>query len=194
MTPILRANTGFAPGPGGACDPRGTARIGGMGGTPMGNRNVGLPPVRGTRTPMNAAALFAHLAAASRKGRDVLRSVFADGACAPCSSTLRTDKRMFVCAQAHFFLARNEGSSMKSTACKFIDRIKYDKRKQLCPKTRETRAMLGSRLKIMLTENGLTPQQPRKLLHVTPHRAVLDFRTGSGAVLSLPTAAVHAGD
>jgi hypothetical protein len=68
------------------------------------------------------------------------------------------------------------------------------KRKQMCPKTRETRAMLGSRLKIILAENGLTPQQPRKLLHVTPHRAVLDFRTGSGAVLSLPTAADHAGD
>jgi hypothetical protein len=110
MTSILRANTGFAPGPGGACDPRGTARIGGMGGTPMVNRNVGLPPVRGTRTPMNAAALFAHLAAASRKGRGVLWSVFADGACAPCSATSRIDKRMFVCAQAHFFSGRNEGS------------------------------------------------------------------------------------
>jgi hypothetical protein len=60
--------------------------------------------------------------------------------------------------------------------------------------TRETRAMLVSRLKIMLAENGLTPQQPRKLLYVKPHRAVLDFRTGSGAVLILLTAADHAGD
>ena len=98
---------------------------GGMGGTPMANRKAGLPCVRGTRTPLNAAALLVHLATAPRKGRGLLLSGFAGEVLAPCSITSRPDKRLFLGARALFFIARNEGSSMVSDNYSCIHRIKY---------------------------------------------------------------------
>ena len=97
----------------------------GMGGTPMVNRTARAPRVRGTRTPKLAAALFAFLATASRKGRGVLLSGFAGEVLAPCSITSRPDKRLFLGACALFFIARNEGSSMVSDNYSSIHRIKY---------------------------------------------------------------------
>ncbi len=57
---------------------------------------------------------------------------------------------------------------MKSIACKSIHRMKYDKRKLTPQKTRETRALLGSRFKILLSDAGLSPEAAAQLLHVTP--------------------------
>lgn len=46
--------------------------------------------------------------------------------------------------------------------------MKYDKRKTTLRKTRENRALLGSRFKILLSDAGLTPDTAAQLLHVTP--------------------------
>lgn len=46
--------------------------------------------------------------------------------------------------------------------------MKYDMRKTTPRKTRETRALLGSRFKILLSDAGLTPEAAAQLLHVTP--------------------------
>lgn len=46
--------------------------------------------------------------------------------------------------------------------------MKYDKRKTTPRKTRENRALLGSRFKILLADAGLTPESAGKLLYVTP--------------------------
>jgi hypothetical protein len=57
---------------------------------------------------------------------------------------------------------------MKSTSCSDIHRIKYSQKGKATRKSRETRAMLGYRFKILLADAGLTPDSAGKLLHVTP--------------------------
>jgi hypothetical protein len=98
----------------------------GVWGHPMSNRNASAPRVRGTRTLMLAAALSACLRTASRKGRGVQLSGFACEVFAPYSLASRPEKRLFLGANALFFIARNEGSSMVSDNYSCIHRMKYD--------------------------------------------------------------------
>lgn len=97
----------------------------GMGGTPMVNRKAGVPRVRGTRTPMNVVALSVCSMTAPRKGRGVLLSGFAGEVLASSTLPSRPEKRLFLGANALFFIARNEGSSMTSDNYSCIHRMKY---------------------------------------------------------------------
>lgn len=54
----------------------------------------------------------------------------------------------------------------KLTPC--IHRIKYDASKRKPSKARQTRLLLSARLKIMLSDLGLTPETAGKMLHVNP--------------------------
>jgi DNA-binding transcriptional regulator YiaG len=58
-----------------------------------------------------------------------------------------------------------------------IHRRTYDQGNRHPRKSRETRAMLGSRFKILLADAGLTPESAGKLLHVTP-RTVRNWISG----------------
>jgi hypothetical protein len=49
-----------------------------------------------------------------------------------------------------------------------IHRIKYEGAKRKPSKARQTRLLLASRLKIMLTDLGLNPDNAGKMLHVHP--------------------------
>jgi len=70
---------------------------------------------------------------------------------------------------------------MKSTVCTNIHRIKYSKGKLTPRKCRETRALLGSRFKILLADTGLNYEEAGKLLHVTP-RTIRYWVSGRVAV------------
>ena len=97
----------------------------GMGGTPMVNRKAGVPRVRGTRTPTIAAVLLVCSMMAPRKGRGLLLSGFASEVLTSSTLPSRPEKRLFLGANALFFIARNEGSSMTSDNYSCIHRIKY---------------------------------------------------------------------
>ena len=49
-----------------------------------------------------------------------------------------------------------------------IHRMKYDGRRKKPRNSRQTRMLLGSRLKVMLADLGLTPDSAAQALHVTP--------------------------
>jgi hypothetical protein len=59
--------------------------------------------------------------------------------------------------------------------------MKYDSGKTKPRKTRETRALLGSRFKILLADAGLSPESAGQLLHVTP-RTIRYWLSGTVAV------------
>jgi hypothetical protein len=54
-----------------------------------------------------------------------------------------------------------------------IHRIKYSVAREDAKRARRTRELLSARLKIMLADLGLSPEQAGKMLHVTALRASL---------------------
>jgi DNA-binding transcriptional regulator YiaG len=149
----------------------------GVWGHPMSNRNASAPRVRGTRTLMLAAALSACLRTASRKGRGVQLSGFACEVFAPYSLASRPEKRLFLGANALFFIARNEGSSMTSDNYSCIHRIKYTLPRGKHKNDRDTRAMLSFRFRAMYRSLGLSRPDAAQLLHVS-ERTLHNWETG----------------